>query len=249
MVDSSPTARSEQERADSIRRHDPVSTESHRWRHTLGLTKEMIRLSPDQFKPARLALGQAFENYPLMTYALAKAEGGLHAVTSLYGSILWDCLRWGEVYATSDLAGVACWLSPGQTSPSLLRLIRSGMLNLPWLFGWTGFRRLQAYDHMAHKLHHEHASGTHWYLWAIGVRPQDQGKGIAGQLVSPILARADQDSLPCYLETHLESNVKIYMRLGFEVGSRSVLQGHPLPVWGMIRRPHRSQVTAREPLT
>jgi GNAT superfamily N-acetyltransferase len=210
--------------------------------------KEVIRLSPDQFKPARLTLGQAFENYPLMTYALAKAEARLEAVTSLYGSILWDCLRWGEVYATSDLAGVACWLPPGQTSPSLLRLIRSGMLNLPWLFGWTGFRRLQAYDHMAHKLHHEHASGSHWYLWAIGVRPQDQGKGIARQLVAPILARADQDSLPCYLETHLESNVTIYTRLGFAVASRSVLQGHPLPVWGMIRRPHRSQVTATEPL-
>ncbi len=44
-------------------------------------------------------------------------------------------------------------LSPGQTSPSLLRLIRSGMLNLPWIFVWTGFRRLQANYVMAHKLH------------------------------------------------------------------------------------------------
>jgi GNAT superfamily N-acetyltransferase len=214
----------------------------------LPLTKEIIRLSPKQFKPARQTIGQAFEHYSLMTYALPKAEVRLRAVTSLYGSILWDCLHWGEVYASSDLAGVACWLSPGHTSPSLLRLIRSGMLKLPWLFGWTGFRRLQAYEDVAHKLHDQHAPGSHWYLWAIGVRPQDQGKGIAGQLVAPILARALQESLPCYLETHAEANVAIYRRLGFEVASRSAPEGQPLPVWAMIKRPHGSQVIVREPL-
>ncbi len=212
------------------------------------MTKEIIHLLPTQFEPARRTLGQAFENYPLMTYALAKAKGHSEAVASLYGSILWDCLHWGEVYATSDLAGVACWLAPGQTSPNSLRLIRSGMLKLPRLFGWTGFRRLQAYGEWADKLHHEHAPGSHWYLWAIGVRPQDQGKGIAGQLVAPILARADQESLPCYLETHVEANVRIYTRLGFEVASKSTPQGHSLAVWGMVRRPRNLQVSARKPI-
>jgi ribosomal protein S18 acetylase RimI-like enzyme len=216
-------------------------------RHPLPLTKQISRLSPNQFESARRTLGHAFENYPLMTYAFTKAEGRLRAVTSLYGSILWDCLHWGEVYATSDLAGVACWLSPGQTSPGLLRLIRSGMWKLPWLFGWTGFRRLDTYENLAHKLHHENAPASHWYLWAIGVHPQDQGKGIAGQLVAPILARADEESLPCYLETHAETNVKIYTQLGFEVASRSALPAHPLPVWAMVRRPQGSKVSAMEP--
>jgi ribosomal protein S18 acetylase RimI-like enzyme len=171
-----------------------------------------------------------------MTYAFGKTAGRREAVASLYGSILRDCLQWGEVYATSDMSGVACWLSPGKTAPGLRRLARAGMLNLPWLFGWRGFRRLQAYESLAHKLHHEHAPERHWYLWAIGVRPLDQGKGIAGQLVAPILARADRESLPCYLETHVEANVKIYRRLGFEVASSSTPPGHPLPVWGMVRK-------------
>jgi ribosomal protein S18 acetylase RimI-like enzyme len=217
---------------------EPVSTRSDRRRLPLPLTKEIIRLSPDKFEPARLTLGQAFETYPLMTYALPKTESRSRAISSLYGSILWDCLHWGEVQATSDLAGVACWLPPGKTSPSLLRLIRAGMLKLPWLCGWTGFKRLQAYGDMAHKLQHEHVPGSHWYLWAIGVRPQDQGKGVARQLVAPILARADQESLPCYLETHAEANVAAYKRLSFEVACRSTLHGHPLPVWGMVRKPN-----------
>ena len=204
-------------------------------------TRAVIRLSRDQFEPARLTLGRAFEHYPLMTYARSKSDGRLEAVTSLYGSILADCLRWGEVFATTDFAGVACWLPPGQTSPGLLRLIRSGMLSLPWQFGWHGFRRLQAYGDLADKLHHEHAPGSHWYLWAIGVRPQDQGQGIAGQMVAPVLARADEASSPCYLETHVEANVSIYRRLGFEVISMTVPQRHPLPVWAMLRRPRGAE--------
>jgi GNAT superfamily N-acetyltransferase len=198
---------------------------------------QIIRLSRAQFEPARQTLGQAFESYPLMTYALPNAESRVRAVTALYGSILWDCLHWGEVYATSDLAGVACWLAPGQTSPGLLRLIRAGMLKLPWLYRSTGFRRLQAYGELANKLHHECAPGRHWYLWAIGVRPDNQGQGLAGRLVAPILARADQESSPCYLETHVESNVKVYARLGIEVVSKSTPGEHPLAVWAMLRTP------------
>jgi ribosomal protein S18 acetylase RimI-like enzyme len=132
---------------------------------------------------------------------------------------------------------VACWLPPGQTSPGLIRLIQCGMLRLPFLFGWSGFRRLTAYEDVAHKFHHQHAPGDHWYLWAIGVRPEAQGQGIARLLVTPIFARADRESLPSYLETHSETNVKIYAKLGFEVASRNTLPGHPLAVWAMVRRP------------
>ena len=89
----------------------------------------------------------------------------------------------GPPPTASDTSG-----SRGSSGPGLSSIL-SGMLTLPWLFGWTGFRRLRAYGDWALKLHHEHAPGRHAYLWAIGARPQDHGKGIAGQLVAPILAR------------------------------------------------------------
>jgi hypothetical protein len=203
----------------------------------LPAAKEVIRLLPDQFETASVTLSRAFENYPLMIYAFPNVEGRLRAVKAVYDPILWDCLRWGEVYATSDLSGVACWLPPGQTYPSLMRLIRCGMLMVPFHFGWTGFRRLLAYDSVAQKLHHEQPPAQHWYLWAIGVRPEDQGKGIAGQITAPILARADRERLPCYLETHVEANVRVYSRLGFETAAKTDLPKHPLPVWGMVRSP------------
>jgi ribosomal protein S18 acetylase RimI-like enzyme len=196
-------------------------------------------MTPNQFDLGRMTLARAFRDYPLMVYAAPEDRTREQAVASLYGSILKDCLSWGQVYTTSDIAGVACWLPPGHHLPGLLRWIKAGMLKVPLHFGWTGFQRLQAYDTLALRMHHGLAHGDHWYLWVIGIRPEDQRQGLGGRLMQPILARADQESLPCYLETHAESNVRVYERQGFEVASKEIPVSHPLPVWGMVRRPKK----------
>ena len=170
-----------------------------------------------------------------MVYAASDADWRTAGVTALYGAILGDCFRWGEVYVTHDVKGAACWLPPGRTTTTLIRQIRSGMLRLPFRFGIAGFNRLLAYDAMARKLHHSDAPARHWYLAAIGVEPEHQGQGIGGALMQPILARADAQGLPCYLETHREANVRLYERHGFKVTSMCDVPGHPIPVWAMLR--------------
>jgi GNAT superfamily N-acetyltransferase len=135
------------------------------------------------------------------------------------------------------MMGAACWLPPDKTTSTLWRQARAGMLALPWHFGLAGFRRLVAYDAMAQKLHHAHAPMPHWYLAAIGVVPDRQGQGLGGALMQPILARADAEGLPSYLETHRESNVRLYERHGFEITEQAAVPGHPIPVWAMLRKP------------
>jgi len=159
------------------------------------------------------------------------------AVRALYGAILWDALRHGEVHATSDMAGVACWLPPARAVLTLARQARCGMLRLPWYFGWRGFRRLLAYDATAARLHHEYASDPHWYLAAIGVVPHRQGRGLAAALVRPMLARACAQRVACYLETQHDQNVRIYERLGFRVVCQTQPPGHPIGVWAMKYAP------------
>ena len=86
-------------------------------------------------------------------------------------------------------------------------------------------------------LHHRHAHEPHWYLAAIGVEPEYQGQGIGGALMRPILQRADNEHLACYLETHRESNVRLYQRHGFAVSELAEVPGHPIPIWAMHRKP------------
>jgi GNAT superfamily N-acetyltransferase len=198
---------------------------------------DVVPLPPAQFRQARTALGRAFYDYNVMVHAAPDAARRAAGVTTLYGAFLSDCLRFGEVYGTPDVVGAACWLPPERSTITLLRQIRSGMYQLPLRFGIAGFVRLLAYDAIAWKLHHAHASQPHWYLVALGVEPERQGQGIGGALMQPILARADARNLPCYLETHRPENVRLYQRHGFEICCHCDVPGHPIPVWAMLRRP------------
>lgn len=198
---------------------------------------EIIRLDATGYAHARLLVGRAFFDYNLMTYCLPDAASRLGPVTTVYGALMADCFRLGEVHVTRDGRGVACWIPPGVGVAGLWRQIRSGMLPVPFRFGLSGFRRLLAYDDAGQRLHHEHAPMPHWHLSVIGVEPEFQGQGIGSMLMQPMLEQADHQGLPCYLDTHQESNVRLYQRHGFEVAERRQLAGHPIPVYAMLRRP------------
>jgi ribosomal protein S18 acetylase RimI-like enzyme len=201
---------------------------------------EIVRLEPAAYERARTALTRAFFDYELMVYAAPDARRRKAGVGALYGAILKDCFRWGEVHVTRGGTGAACWLPPNAAQMSLLRQIRAGMLRLPFCFGLQAFGRLLPYDAMTQKLHHQYASMPHWYLAAIGVEPERQGQGIGGALMQPVLARADEENVACYLETHREPNVRLYERHGFEVVERADVSGHRVPIFAMLRKPRTS---------
>jgi hypothetical protein len=66
---------------------------------------------------------------------------------------------------------------------------------------------------------------------AVGVEPSEQGRGIGGALMQPILTRAGVEGLPCYLETQNERNLPFYERHGFEVISDGEVPKCGLRVW------------------
>ena len=204
-----------------------------------GSLQRSRRLDAASHRRASAVLARAFFDYALMVYASPDAGRRARGVSTLYGALVSDCLRHGEVYGTQDGAGVACWLPPERAHLTLLRQLRAGMLALPLRFGPVALRRLIAYDTLGRALHHEHAPMPHWYLAAIGVEPERQGQGVAATLMQPILQRADTEGLPCYLETHREANLRIYEKHGFETAARADPPGHDLPIWAMLRRPRR----------
>ena len=75
----------------------------------------------------------------------------------------------------------------------------------------------------------------HWFLQIIGVDPAHQGKGYAGKLLNPMLARIDNEGLPCYLETHDQKDVSLYEHFGFKVIEESTVTGTSLTNWSMLR--------------
>ena len=202
---------------------------------------EPIRLEAHQFKRASEVMGRAFQEDPAWKYLVPDDARRLRLLPPFFSIVVRYGLRYGEVYTTSTLQGVACWLPPGNTTPRFSRLARLGMreARLGLELGWAGFRRytvMEAYDDAVHQ---QSVAGQHWYLWALGVDPPCQGQGIGGMLVQPVLARAGADGLPCYLETSNERNVPFYQKYGFTIVSEGEVPKSNLRVWAMLRRSYR----------
>lgn len=197
---------------------------------------EVVRLAKGQFSAAQRTLERAFLDYPLMVYVSSDPHRRARGVSVLYSGILRDSLRYGEVYASPEIGGVACWLPPGIPIPTFVREARSGLLRLPLAFGWSGFRRLVEYGRWHAWLHHELAVDPHWFLATIGVDPARQRQGVGSALLEAVLQKADSQQVSCYLETHLLDNVRLYERHGFETVRLFDVPGHTVPVWAMQRK-------------
>lgn len=64
---------------------------------------------------------------------------------------------------------------------------------------------------------------------------------MGGALLTPIFQRADQEGLPCYLETFVSANVPFYEHRGFKVVEAGVEPQSQVAFWAMKREPHAAQ--------
>jgi len=145
-------------------------------------------------------------------------------------------IRYGEVHATAqDLAGVAIWLPSENYPVTLRRLLRSVPHSKMIGIGRYGGSRMRGLGQYIDTVHGRLASFKHWYLQAIGVDPQFQGKGYASKLLRPMLSRIDEEGLPCYLETLVGQYVRLYEHFGFRVIEESSIPNTSLINWAMLR--------------
>jgi len=196
---------------------------------------EPIRPDPARRSQAGAVLARAFHNDPLYVVVMPNEDRRATALLWLFDRVVHYALLYGQVYVTPALEGVACWLPPGQCKLTLPRLVRSGLHATPFRMGWTAYRRFDACMSYSDRLHERHAPESHWYLWAIGVDPPHQGKGIGSKLLAPILERADAERTACYLETGTEGNVRFYEKHGFKVVGEGQAPRLGVNVWAMVR--------------
>jgi len=146
-------------------------------------------------------------------------------------------LPYNHIYTTTgNIKGVAAWIPPGKSNLNILRF-GTQPLTLPFQIGWRGVWRILSVIIEFEKYHKRDMPQPHWYLSILGVAPATQGQGIGSLLLAPILQLADQQSLPCYLETSTEKAVRFYQKNGFEVLRTIELPKQNLQLWTMKREP------------
>jgi ribosomal protein S18 acetylase RimI-like enzyme len=154
-------------------------------------------------------------------------------VTRYWWPVARDYLRWwpqvllaqgergfdaGTVLVTAGFEGAAMWLPPGvEADPT-----RMAALDMP---GTEDDARVATALRSA--MDHHHPKTPHWYLWALGVDPRLQGRGIGSALLRHALARVDAERADAYLEASNPALVPLYERHGFQV--TGLIEVHDVP--------------------
>jgi GNAT superfamily N-acetyltransferase len=199
----------------------------------------MMSLMPGLYRPAvdsevpalAASLAAAFYADPVFGWLLPDDRTRLRRIERFFALELEHViLPVGEAWTVDGLPGAALVSPPGKWrlpisaqarhAPQFARVFGR---RLPWALG------------LLTKMESKHLREPHVYFPYIGIRPEDQGKGLGRQVMEAPLAQADEQHLPCYLEATCPDNARLYRRLGFEDIEPLSFAGSP-PL-ALMRRP------------
>ncbi len=204
---------------------------------------DVRQLQQSQIADASGVAASAFESDPVFSY-LTPDDSVLRfqALTWLTNGIMTYCIQYGHIYTTSALQGIAAWLPPGEFSSSLhqqLKILWQLQLYLlPMKVGWNRLGRWLNVLYTTEIAHQQDMGNAPcWYLGLMVVHPATQGQGIGSRLLQPILQRASDEGLPCYVVTFTGKAVRFYQKNGFEVAHEQKFAPDAPSFWTLKRNP------------
>ena len=205
-----------------------------------------IRLRSSNLKDAAAILASALFDDPMAVFIFPDSAERRALLPGIYMLDIEKALLAGEVYTTSSLNGISVWLSKGSLPARAGEKIRDVRKCLALEIGDGPSGRLAICETHIDDLHDRVVQGNHCYLLTLGIEPPQQGKGIGGRLLKPVLAKADKNGWDCYVETMNRRNLEFYSGHGFTVkGGVQVPGGGPY-IWALVRSAVPRVVEARD---
>jgi GNAT superfamily N-acetyltransferase len=181
------------------------------------------------------ALARAFAIDPLFDFFSRDLLHGHRLLPSLFKGFLGDLEHYGKAWVTEvdgRPLGFGGWLPASAYPRGMARELSLTARTMPTML--RSAHRMAALRLFA-EVERRHLKAPHWYLGLLAVDPTLQGRGLGSQLITPGIEAADEEGMPCYLETQRESNVAWYARFGFELTETVELGGGTPPIWCLTR--------------
>jgi ribosomal protein S18 acetylase RimI-like enzyme len=207
-----------------------------------GQVENLYKVQKKDIAKAGAVLADAFQHDPVWTKVFADEGKDHQQMSTWYEGPVRYCLKYGEVYATSEhLEGIAGWGPNNFADMTIWRMIRSGAIISGMKMGLTMAKRAQKMRVVFEPLEADRKANMKGrefiYLMIIGVASEFQGQGFGGKLLRALIEESERIGVPIYLETETERNVGMYERLGFGVLNQITLPIVTLPMWEMVREP------------
>jgi GNAT superfamily N-acetyltransferase len=178
-------------------------------------------------------LTAAFVNDPIIRFQFQVDATYPDRAAAFFGHYFDVRLEGGEIFVADDVSGAALWSPPGGNRLGHDEVEDHWKQNVEPLLDPGELARYALFKAMLDAMT---PARPHWYLGLLGTRPERQRAGVARGLLEPMLARADREGLPVFLETGARSNLAFYERFDFVQVAQETVPSGPL-VWGLLRSP------------
>lgn len=158
-------------------------------------------------------LTSSFDDNKSVNYIIKQDSKRVERIKSLMDYSFEMCYRFGEVFLTDDKRGCALILMPDKKKTSL----NSILLDVKFIFSGIGLSNVKKALTRETKIKQLQLKGLMYYLWFIGVSPNEQTQGIGSKLMAEVIEVGNSIQRPICLETSTLKNIPWYEKFGFKI--------------------------------
>ncbi|MEK6481318.1 GNAT family N-acetyltransferase [Catalinimonas sp. 4WD22] len=158
-------------------------------------------------------LSKAFADNKSTNYVIKNDNKRLDRIKGLVDYSYNICSAFGETWISDDHNACALILLPEKKKTTFKSVLWDAKLAT----GCIGLNRVGKVLKREALVHQNHPKEPYYYLWYIGVDPNQQNQGIGSAFMQEVLDRCDQKARPIYLETSTLRNLPWYKKYDFEI--------------------------------
>jgi hypothetical protein len=158
-------------------------------------------------------LASSFDNNKTVNYIIKQDKRREQRIRQLMSYSFDVCNCFGRVLLSENKKACALVVFPDEKHTTL----RSTLWDIRLITNCIGFAGINKAMAREKKIKSLQPKEPLYYLWFIGVSPEEQNKGIGGALLTEIIRDAEQENRTVCLETSTEKNIPWYQKFGFTI--------------------------------